>query len=228
VVALADAVSRIAERGVRGARRYGLRGTLRRLLALAGHVVYLRESHIWYELDLPLEQPRLRLADRFELRRAGPGEVELLEKLPTVGVREARRRLAEGAELWLVRDGDEAASACWIFHGRTPASCAPRGVLELPQRTVCLEDVVTSETYRGQGVAPAAWSTIARQLGEEGVETIVVKVERDNGSSRRAMEKTGFREIAATTYTRVGPYARVELEPLGNGLSGYLQQTLAR
>lgn len=204
----------------RGVRGHGLWGTARRLGARAGNVVYLREAHIWYGLDLG-RHPRLPLPVGLELLRAGPSDVELVERLPTVSSHQAESRLAQGAELWLVVEDREPAFACWIFRHRTPVLAARGGWLTLPEGTVCLEDSVTSPDYRGRGVAPAAWSQIAGALDEGAYDAIITKVSEDNAPSRRAVEKAGFSEMASMRLARTGFRVKVAVEPRGDEQLGH-------
>jgi len=109
-----------------------------------------------------------------------------------------------GADLWLVLDDRRPAFACWIFHGSMPVLAAPNGQLALPPEIVCLEDSVTSASYRGRRVAPAAWSQIANRLEQNAVRSIITKIEESNTASRRAIVKSGFHEIATMHFRRVG------------------------
>src|SRR5438105_4336347 len=103
---------------IRRLRRFGLRGGLRLALVRLRRRAYLRESHIWYLLDLRGSRPRLELPAGMELIRARHDDLGLLAQLATVSLEAARRRLAANADLWLVRDGDRAAFACWTFRDR--------------------------------------------------------------------------------------------------------------
>jgi len=104
--------------------------------------------------------------------------------------------MAAGGERWLVLDRGEAAFRCWIFPTRTPTIAAARGWLDLPSHVVCLEDSATGANHRGRGIAPAAWSAIAAQLADRPqVRTMITKVEEENVASRKAVEKSGFREV---------------------------------
>jgi RimJ/RimL family protein N-acetyltransferase len=168
--------------------RYGLVGTARRAATKAAGLAYLHQEHVWYELPLGLERPRRLLPP--ELR---------LETTPE----------ADAAERWHGRAGDREAFSCLIYRGQTPVLAAPGGRMPLPDRTVSLEDSVTDPAFRGRGVAPAAWTAIADALEAEGVERMVTKVAIENASSRRAVEKAGFAEVALQRVTRIGPLKRV-------------------
>ena len=222
----------------RGLEKYGFRGGLRHAGSRAAEAAgYLRETHIWYELDLTRARPRREMPAGLELIVARPENVGLLDELPRQPygpggfylptVRQAEERLADGAVLWLVVESQRPAFACWIFPQRAPLLAAPGGWLELPPGVVCLEDSVTSEHYRGRGVAPAAWSGIADRLSGESATAMITKVEEDNAASRRAVEKAGFREIAMMSLLRIGSRSRVVVRGSGQGTAGYLANRLA-
>lgn len=219
---------------VQGAiRRHGLAGSLRRAAAFAGRTMagslYCREGHIWYHLDLRRERPRIELPAGLELLRADASGLTFLEQLPTIGLFEARQRLAARAALWIVHEDGRAAFACWIFHDRTPVLAARTGWLDLPPDTVCLEDSVTSPYYRGRGVAPAAWSAIAHALSQEGLAAVITKVDEGNLPCQRALEKAGFRALASMNFVRVWPRSRVEVRPQRDEpASAFLVDRLAR
>jgi RimJ/RimL family protein N-acetyltransferase len=183
-------MSRVAE----VVARHGVGGTGRLLAAKAVEQAYLREEHVWYELDLGSERPRPALAP---------------------GLRLEKRPAAADAETWHVCEGDREAFSCWIYRVRTPVLAAPQGWLTLPAGTVCLEDSVTQPDFRGQGIAPAAWSAIADALAAEDVLRIVTKVAVDNAPSRKAVTKAGFVEVALQRLTRVARRKQVTVDVYG-------------
>ncbi|MFL6712322.1 MAG: GNAT family N-acetyltransferase [Sulfurifustis sp.] len=205
----------ITERLRAAVGRYGAVGAVVRAARLAawaaGRALYLRERHVWYRLDLGSPRPRFDLRPGLELMRAGAADLPLLEQLETVGRAEAQRRLAGGADLWMVRNGNDALFACWIFRGRMPVLAAPGGWLALPARTVGMEDSIANPRYRGTGVAPAAWSTLADHLARAGVAAIVTKVEEQNTPCRRSIEKAGFRIVAGMYLRRICMRPRVQM-----------------
>ena len=219
----------LAPRLLSTVRRDGVWGVFRRLGGRARTLVHLRETHVWYVLELG-RHPRIRLPVGLELVRGGPSDVELLERLPSGSAHQAEARLAEGGELWLMVDEEEEpAFACWVFRGRTPVVAARGGWLALPEGTICLEDSVTSPDYRGRGAAPSAWSQVAEAALAEGHATMITKVAEVNAASRRAVEKAGFREVATMRLTRFGSHARVEVEaregePVGRSLAQRLER----
>lgn len=216
----------------RNVRRYGFAGSLRRTMVSAcramARMPYLRECHVWYRMDLTGARPRIELPAGFELVHARTHDLPLLEQLETIGLSEAKRRLAAGADLWIVREGAHAVFSCWIFRHRTPVLAAPGGWLVLPADTVCLEDSVTSARYRGRGVAPAAWSRVADALAREGVAAIITKIAEDNAPSRRAGEKAGFRLVASMSLVRICLRPRVQVSPESDGAPAFLVEHLTR
>lgn len=223
----------LSERARHGVARHGLVGAIRRAVVIAGRmagrVPCLRERHVWYRLDLTSERPRINLPAGLELIRSGEDELPLLEQFETVGRFEARRRLASGAELWIVRDGQQAVFSCWIFHGRMPVFAARGGSLDLPPGVAGLEDSIKSPAYRGRPIASGAWSTIAEVLSREGVTAILTKVEESNRTCMRSLEKAGFRPAASMSLVRVWLRPRVEISLQdGDNTAVFLTDSLTR
>jgi hypothetical protein len=79
---------------------------------------------------------------------------------------------------------------------------------------VCLEDSETHTTTRGRGIAPAAWCAIADALVSEGKQRMVTQVWVENKPTQRAVQKTGFDELAIMHYSRFGPLRRSSIEVL--------------
>lgn len=186
-------------RAQRVVNRHGLGGTAR-LIAQKSRP---RESaQTWYRLDVRSdERPRRELDDTFVLRPGTPADVDLVAQLPrdasvaALTDEDVRSRIARGAELWLVTEGDRTAFACWIYRGWGPVPGANNDGADLPADTAMLEDSIASPDFRGRSVAPGAWTGIADQLKSEGLSYMVTKVGVDNAASRRAVEKAGFREV---------------------------------
>ena len=189
---------------------------------------YLDETHVWYELSLETERPRKSLAPEFTLVRGTPDDIPLLDELPTVNERAARQRLKDGNDLWLVLEDRRPAFACWIFNDSMPVVAARGGQLRFPPEIVCLEDSVTSASYRGRGVAPAAWSEIADKLEQTGVRSIITKIEVSNVPSRRAVAKSGFREIATMHFRRIGPREHTTVEAENGAVADWLAKQLRK
>lgn len=214
---------------VRVVRRRGVAQTIGFAASQVVRMAYLREAHIWYALNLLGSHPSLALPEGFRLFRAEPVNLPLLAQLPTVGPHEGSRRLQAGADLWLVVEGPAVAFSCWTFHHRLPAIAARHGSIELPPHTVGLEDSVTGSAYRGRGLAPAAWSMVAAIVADDGIETMVTKIEENNLPCRRAIEKAGFRAVASMDLERIGGVSRIALRPYeGQGIGPYLAAQLDR
>lgn len=158
---------------------------------------------VWYELDLTSPQrPRPPLQDGLELRRAGPQDLPLLAEVPaspwvTPMTEElVARRLAAGATLWLVLQGDELAYFCWSFRGQGPLYGARRDRLTLPPDVVWPDDQLTLPAFRGRRIAPATLSAIGDDAARSGARALVGRVHVPNTPSRRMMERAGWRPIA--------------------------------
>jgi GNAT superfamily N-acetyltransferase len=214
-------------------QRHGVAGLVsvvaNRLVSLA----FLDEHHVWYVLDLT-RRADLPLADGYELRRVEA--VSALEQvLIDVRFDVARARLKEGNQLWVVDREGEPAFNCFIFFDQTPVRAASTRSLVLPPGTACLEDSVTSADHRGRGIAGAAWSLIATELRENGVEVLVTKVAVENAPSRKAVEKAGFLPAAVMHLRRRGFVEHVEVErepaaltPASGAAIDALSRSLAR
>jgi RimJ/RimL family protein N-acetyltransferase len=200
----------------------GVGGAIKTVSAKLWQRVSFAETHVWYELALTQGPPPLRPLDAgLTLRTAGDPDADLLVALPTVVPAEARRRMAAGNDLWIVLEGQQLLFSCWIFRDRTPTVAAAGGELELPADTICLEDSIAAPAARGRGIAPAAWTAIARAASQEGRRRIVTKVTIENTPSRRAVEKAGFEEIRMMSFKRLGFRSRTRIEPL-DARAGFL------
>ena len=192
-------------------RRVGPLGALRGAGRAARSLIYIREAHVWYCLDLPADARR-ELPEDVTLRRAATEELGRVEEIgrdaPT-----ALERAGGGNDLWFaLRDDDHLLFACWIFRERAPVLAAPGGEMELPSDTVCLEDSVTSPEARGRGIAPGSWNGIATSLAAEGVRRMITKVGVENAPSRKAVLKAGFAEVGVMELTRVAGFKRASLD----------------
>ena len=215
----------LIERGRASLRGRGALGALKHVARRVRDRLYWHETFIWYELrlDAPGVGER-KLPDGLELVRATEQDLALAGqtgKQPG----EVVEVLSGGHDLWLVRDGDHAAFSCWIYRGSAPQINAHGGWFDLPPGVVCLEDSVTNSDFRGKGVAPAAWSQLARILAEEGLATMVTRVRDDNAPSRKACLKAGFEEIGVMDFRRVLRRRRQRMEP-GRGEVGRRLATL--
>lgn len=220
-------VGRLISRGRRHLRRDGLRATLAKATQRLRSSVYLDETHIWYELPLGTERPHVALPPGLTLVQGRADDQPLLDELPTApDEMEVRKRMEAGADLWFVLEGRRPAFACWIFHESMPMQAAPNGQLVLPPEIVCLENSVTSASYRGRGVAPAAWTNIADALEPSEAQFIITKIEESNIASRRAITKSGFRESATMHFRRVGFRRRTSVHRGTGATADWLAKTL--
>lgn len=209
--------------------QHGLGGSLRLVAARAGRLAYLRESHVWYGLDLHAGGPRIDMPPGIRLIRAGVGQVGLLEQLPTVSAGEARRRLGDGADLWMALERDRAVFACWSFRDRMPACADHRESFDLPAGVIGLDDAVTSPSERGRHIAPASWSAIVRELGRGGARAVLTRVEETNVSCRRAIETVGFRAVASMEFERIGGWCSLDVQSYEtDGVGAFLAARLGR
>jgi L-amino acid N-acyltransferase YncA len=199
-----------------------MRAIWRRLRKLA----YLREEHVWYELNLGQPGSRLELPGGLRLERAEPSEVEIVTVFGQ-DVDQARERLESGNDIWLVREGETPLFLCYTFRAEAPVIAAAGGRLELPAGSACLEDAVTVPEARGRGIASAAWAAIGDELGRAGLSTLVAKVETDNVASRRVAENAGFKPVAVMQHERTGRRRRTAVRPLGGRLGDELAARLS-
>lgn len=219
-------VRRLVYRTRRALARHGLRGAVQKVARRGLDQVAFSESHVWYELSLTEPRPARTFESGVVLRRAGDGDLQLLDGLPTISPVEGAERIRAGNDLWLVLDGNQPLFSCWIFWRQTPVMAAPGGQLQLPERTVCLEDSVTAAAARGRGIAPAAWAAIADTLAEDGQQRMITKVAVENTPSRRAVEKAGFAAVAVMHFRRLGPLTRTSVALLDGERASFLVASL--
>jgi L-amino acid N-acyltransferase YncA len=199
--------------------------TARHSLKLARAQLHLVEEHVWYELDVAGERPRRELPPEVRLVKAGDdrldGAVEMGQHLD-----EIRRRRAAGNDLWLAEDDGGPLFRCWIYRDRAPVLAAPGGWLAIPDAAVVLEDSATTPRARGRGIAPGAWTAIADSLRDEGLAHMLTKVGVHNEPSRKAVVKSGFREIGVMRLVKHGPHKRTTLDRATPGLGTELAARL--
>src|SRR6476646_7667973 len=210
-------------------RRHGIGDSVRRLASAVGRLAYLRESLVWYRLDVPFSGDRIPLPPGIAVIRATEHDLHLLEDLPSVGRRLARARLAHGADLWIAHESGAAAFCCWIFRDQIPSLALRRGWLELPPRTVALHESIASPRYRGRGIASATWSTVIEALSGEPIESIITNIRERDIPWRRAVERVGFRAVASMQLFRIGGCSRVTLHlHEETEMTGFLAAQLAQ
>jgi RimJ/RimL family protein N-acetyltransferase len=206
-------------------RREGFAATAREVGRRLRKLAYLREEHLWYELDLDDGRLRRELPQGLRLVRAGEPEVTSVAALGQ-DVEQTRERLEQGNDLWLVFEGERPLFACYTFRQVTPVMAASHGELALPTGAACVEDAVTAPAARGRGIAPGAWTLIGDQLEQDGYRALVLKIETANASSRKAVEKIGFRPVAVMQHERMALRRRTAVETIGNGLGEELAARL--
>jgi RimJ/RimL family protein N-acetyltransferase len=209
------------------ARRMGARAALERLTEPARTRIHLSEDHVWYELDLAADRPTLALPDGVRLARATASELHRVAELWRSDA-EVESWHAEGHELWLTLEtaSDGLLFGCWIFRARAPALAAPGGWLDLPLGAACLEGGTTTPRARGGGIAPASIVAVADALQEEGVRTVITKIDVENEPARRTAVKCGFREIGVMHLRRLGPRKRVWFTSVSGTTGGELARQL--
>jgi len=194
-------------------RKHGVKGVARKAVGQAWRHVRVHEEHIWYELKLAGSAERVRPLDEgLVLRQAFLTDQSLLQALGR-NAEQTAEHVRSGHDLWFVMDGATPAFSCFIERGESLLLAAPDGCMALPPATVCLEDSITSPAYRGRGLAPSAWTTLAAELErEEGPESMITKVGVENIPSRKAVVKAGFVEVALMRFDSRGPRRRTEVE----------------
>ena len=96
-------------------RRDGAYGLVRNHLKRAWSNLSFSEDHIWFALDPSAERPRPQLAPELTLKRPGKSDLQLLEQLTAIDVREAGARIDAGNDLWSVLEDDRLMFNCWII-----------------------------------------------------------------------------------------------------------------
>jgi RimJ/RimL family protein N-acetyltransferase len=205
---------------VRAVRRYGVTGAATRGISAARRLLVSSECHFWYSLSLPTRSA-LEPHD-LELLRPSRDELHYLEQLPTVEIEEAEAFMERSGTLWVAVSKARPAFACWTFRDATPLPAIQGGWQQLPPGVAGLAFSYTAPEFRGLGIAPRAWLAIAETLAAEDVQQLVTEVEEENNSSRRAVSKIGFAEVARTLIVRVGPYRRITNEIFQPHAAGFL------
>jgi RimJ/RimL family protein N-acetyltransferase len=210
--AAGEDVPNVVVRAAKVIARRGIRGTLTLMASTIIKKAYLREHHVWYWLNIE-HSPPLALPAGAELVEGDVSSLTLLAPHETVSRREAGRRLARGNKLWLIRDAeDRVIFACWTMEERLPAIAGRGGWVTLPAATAAIEDPLTVTEWRGRGLATAAFLAIAARLRERGLRSLTAKVEEDNRSCRRALERAGFQEVADMRLERIGGRSHVAVD----------------
>jgi RimJ/RimL family protein N-acetyltransferase len=205
-------------------RRRGLVGSARRAAARFAPGTSWSDQYLWYALDLrDPDRPRRALDGELVLRRGSVADIPLLKQFPddpevtSASPAVVRKRLAEGATLWLVVGDGRTVFSCWNFVGAGPLAGALGNSVALPPGVVMLEDSISSPDFRGRGVAPGAWSGIADALAAAGLSAMITKVNVDNVAVRRALEKVGFCQVAQMDRSGALWQMRTRITLVGDG-----------
>ena len=197
-------------------RRHGVGGAVKTIAERVSPWSKWSTEFVWYRLDTEdPERPRRELKEGFVLRRGSVDDMDLLNQLPADQLVAAltpelvSERLSDGASLWIVEKEGKAAFCCWNFYGSAPVRGAEGGVVRLPDDAFVLEDSISSPDFRGQGVAPGAWTAIADANRDEGRRNMITKVTVENEPSRKAVEKAGFKDVARLSLS--GPVWRTKI-----------------
>jgi len=197
--------------------------------ARAGEIAYLRRAYVWYWLRLsPDVRARLEGLGHLELIKGGEPEWWLVQPRPSVGLFEARRRLAAGTDLWIVLENRRAALSCWVYWTLMTVN-GRRCALRLPQGTVGLENAAMTGRGRFPVQSPSSWSLVACTLARDGADSILIKADEPDLRGRRAIEAAGFKAVASMEVERIGVRLRVELRPYSTvGIGWFLAGQLLR
>jgi RimJ/RimL family protein N-acetyltransferase len=176
-------------------------------------------EYVWYRLDLrDPQRVRRELDPAMTLLRATVDNQALIDQIPhdpsvtSMTPDEVAERMAGGGELWLTVEDGRVAFACWTFHGRGPVHGARDEEGRFPTGVLYMEDSIASPDFRGRGIGPATWSALADAAAAGGDRCIVTKVDVTNTSSRRAVEKVGFRDVARMAIRWRGWSTRLGIE----------------
>ena len=133
------------------------------------------------QLAVVTRLPELTPIERDALSRSlGPRTVPVVE-----------RRLGLGAELHVLRCGDDVAGTWFAVLGRS----TPFQHIPLMERDVMILDLRIDPRFRGRGFAAPLLQASARHLQERGFERIFATVSVGNLPSIRAFERAGFQSL---------------------------------
>jgi hypothetical protein len=199
----------------RGVGRYGAIGSVREA---ANRILSHSDEHVWFVLDLDRLE-RLPLPNGYRLRRGTEADLEVVRELRALPVREARKRLANQVQVWLVVHGSEPAFVCLVFPRSFPTEGSREGELELPAGVAALGNLVTNPAHAGDGLAPAAQTAVAEELKAQGFAVLVAKVGVGNPGLQGVLEQAGFRPACVMQRQRRGFRTRVTFRDTGATLT---------
>lgn len=119
--------------------------------------------------------------------------------VPAEKDRQIRERFAQGAVLWLMKDGGRVAGFGWSIHGITLAP----GTFPLEPDDVRLFDFETLPEWRGRAITPVLVANIMHWSAQQGARRALSEVHEWNDPSNRGMLKTPFRPIGTVRQTEI-------------------------
>ena len=204
---------------------YRRRGPGAVLRGIVTNLVYASETQIWFEADLTKERGEVTSVD---VEEAGDELLPAALAVQDTNTEVLDERRAGRARAWVGKVEGAVGFVCWTFAERTPVLAARGGWLAMPPGVECLEDSLTAPEFRGRGLAPKVWAVVEDRRADDGVNSLITKVEVENVASCRAVARAGFRHVATMRFTRFGPFSRVRISAAPNGIGPHLVAELER
>lgn len=160
---------------------------------------------------------RLRASPGTEVRRAGPDD-PLLSRSPRPA-QELQRRLATGAECWVLSLNQDFGGHLWLSReafDEDEVRC--RYVLPGPDCVWDFDVYVPPALRHGRAMA-RLWQGVSDALASQGVVWSYSRISRFNAASARSHERLGARHVATVTFLVVGPLQLGFGGPLGIRMS---------
>jgi CelD/BcsL family acetyltransferase involved in cellulose biosynthesis/GNAT superfamily N-acetyltransferase len=204
---LAYKVARVREEGLVGAARTGIRSGI-------GFVAERRRGHVYAiaPADVRDVAPRLAADERLEFHENTVSDLLLwngrsLTAASDISMcaRSYSRSVAAGRTLHTVVVNGQLAGWGYSYYPDRPAQLTetPGATLTFEAGAVSLYDFHVLPEFRGRKIYQALLVHILRQRFSEGAPVAYITVLADNTASRTAIERVGFRLIAANEYRRV-------------------------
>lgn len=209
--------------------RLGRRAAEATALRRASH----RGSGLLFALDLA---PPIPSVDTREVVFR-PVDLSLVSSRPLLyadSVQAAEVPLARGEQCFVGEVGGRVVFRMWVV-APEPGWLAGANAEWARKRSCYIHECYTNTQFRGRGIYPAALRWVAARLRDEGYEALWLHVMPDNTAGTRAVEKAGFRRVAAAVSgevtTRVGA-AKVGdptggLKLAGPGVLAVVRETIA-
>jgi len=138
-----------------------------------------------YKLELESFEPP-PLTASFQLRRITGDDIE---RSPMAALRARSSYDGENAMGFGVFDDGALVGTCWFWNHRR---FKDESLWPLRDREAVLVDLLTCESHRGRGMAPAVTAFAAGALKKAGYETLYASVWHSNRPSIRSFEKAGW------------------------------------